>query len=136
MIAYMIHRGGQANMVSWFSWFEVSAIFCTELEEEIIFVKGNELLPPTGLKRFPPVSVCPHLMMHFSCTFSSLYLQIRLYDTAIRLGQLQKRHEVPVDPEEYARDNLKFGLVEVVYEWAKVHTRILIGLFSKTSVKF
>lgn len=43
----------------------------------------------------------------------------RLYDTAIRLGQLQKRHEVPVDPEEYARDNLKFGLVEVVYEWAK-----------------
>lgn len=43
----------------------------------------------------------------------------RLYDTAIRLGQLQKHHEVPVDPEEYARDNLKFGLVEVVYEWAK-----------------
>ncbi|VAI55656.1 unnamed protein product [Triticum turgidum subsp. durum] len=43
----------------------------------------------------------------------------RLYDTAINLGQLQKRHEVPVDPEEYARDNLKFGLVEVVYEWAK-----------------
>uniref|UniRef100_A0A453NE69 ATP-dependent RNA helicase Ski2/MTR4 C-terminal domain-containing protein n=1 Tax=Aegilops tauschii subsp. strangulata TaxID=200361 RepID=A0A453NE69_AEGTS len=43
----------------------------------------------------------------------------RLYDTAISLGQLQKRHEVPVDPEEYARDNLKFGLVEVVYEWAK-----------------
>jgi hypothetical protein len=127
---------GWANTVSRFSCFELSAIFCTELEEEIRFVKGNELLPLTVLNRFPPVSVCPHLMMHFSCTFSSLYLQIRLYDTAIRLGQLQKRHEVPVDPEEYARDNLKFGLVEVVYEWAKVHTRILIGIFSKMSVKF
>ncbi|CAO2044621.1 unnamed protein product [Urochloa humidicola] len=43
----------------------------------------------------------------------------RLYDTAIRLGQLQAQFKVPVDPEEYARDNLKFGLVEVVYEWAK-----------------
>lgn len=60
-------------------------------------------------------------MIHTSSTFcSSLCLRIRLYDTAISLGQLQKRHEVPVDPEEYARDNLKFGLVEVVYEWAKV----------------
>ncbi|KAF8776364.1 hypothetical protein HU200_003596 [Digitaria exilis] len=43
----------------------------------------------------------------------------RLYDTAIRLGQLQTQFKVPVDPEEYASDNLKFGLVEVVYEWAK-----------------
>ncbi|KAJ1277977.1 hypothetical protein BS78_04G044500 [Paspalum vaginatum] len=43
----------------------------------------------------------------------------RLYDTAIKLGQLQAQLKVPVDPEEYARDNLKFGLVEVVYEWAK-----------------
>ncbi|XP_025811051.1 DExH-box ATP-dependent RNA helicase DExH11 isoform X3 [Panicum hallii] len=43
----------------------------------------------------------------------------RLYDTAIRLGTLQAQFKVPVDPEEYARDNLKFGLVEVVYEWAK-----------------
>ncbi|XP_020086203.1 DExH-box ATP-dependent RNA helicase DExH11 isoform X3 [Ananas comosus] len=43
----------------------------------------------------------------------------RLYDTAIRLGELQAQFKVPVDPEEYARDNLKFGLVEVVYEWAK-----------------
>lgn len=46
--------------------------------------------------------------------------RIRLYDTAIRLGELQAQFKVPVDPEEYARDNLKFGLVEVVYEWAKV----------------
>jgi len=43
----------------------------------------------------------------------------RLYDTAIELGKLQADLQVPVDPEEYARDNLKFGLVEVVYEWAK-----------------
>ncbi|OEL22541.1 DExH-box ATP-dependent RNA helicase DExH11 [Dichanthelium oligosanthes] len=43
----------------------------------------------------------------------------RLYDTAIRLGELQAQLKVPVDPQEYARDNLKFGLVEVVYEWAK-----------------
>ncbi|XP_021720755.1 DExH-box ATP-dependent RNA helicase DExH11-like [Chenopodium quinoa] len=43
----------------------------------------------------------------------------RLYDTAIRLGQLQASFQLPVDPEEYARENLKFGLVEVVYEWAK-----------------
>ncbi|XP_072985738.1 DExH-box ATP-dependent RNA helicase DExH11 isoform X1 [Typha latifolia] len=43
----------------------------------------------------------------------------RLYDTAIKLGVLQAQLKVAVDPEEYARDNLKFGLVEVVYEWAK-----------------
>lgn len=49
-----------------------------------------------------------------------LFLCIRLYDTAIRLGKLQADFKIPVDPEEYARDNLKFGLVEVVYEWAKV----------------
>nr|XP_027070791.1 DExH-box ATP-dependent RNA helicase DExH11-like [Coffea arabica] len=43
----------------------------------------------------------------------------RLYDTAIRLGQLQASFKIQIDPEEYARENLKFGLVEVVYEWAK-----------------
>ncbi|KAH9661749.1 DExH-box ATP-dependent RNA helicase DExH11 [Citrus sinensis] len=43
----------------------------------------------------------------------------RLYNTAIRLGELQAHFKVQIDPEEYARDNLKFGLVEVVYEWAK-----------------
>ncbi|KAH9626614.1 hypothetical protein KSS87_005465 [Heliosperma pusillum] len=44
---------------------------------------------------------------------------IILYDTAIRLGELQAKFNLPIDPEEYAQDNLKFGLVEVVYEWAK-----------------
>ena len=43
----------------------------------------------------------------------------RLYKTAIRLGELQAQFNLPINPEEYARENLKFGLVEVVYEWAK-----------------
>ncbi|KAI8523660.1 hypothetical protein RHMOL_Rhmol13G0090800 [Rhododendron molle] len=43
----------------------------------------------------------------------------RLYETAVRLGELQAQRGVQINPEEYARDNLKFGLVEVVYEWAK-----------------
>ncbi|RZS09587.1 hypothetical protein BHM03_00040679, partial [Ensete ventricosum] len=47
------------------------------------------------------------------------FLVIMLYDTAIRLGQLQSQFKLAIDPVEYARENLKFGLVEVVYEWAK-----------------
>ncbi|XP_015873935.3 DExH-box ATP-dependent RNA helicase DExH11 isoform X3 [Ziziphus jujuba] len=43
----------------------------------------------------------------------------RLYDTAIRLGELQAKFKLQIDPQEYAQENLKFGLVEVVYEWAK-----------------
>ncbi|PON70872.1 ATP-dependent RNA helicase Ski [Parasponia andersonii] len=43
----------------------------------------------------------------------------RLYDTAIRLGELQAGFKLQISPEEYAKENLKFGLVEVVYEWAK-----------------
>ncbi|XP_055831950.1 DExH-box ATP-dependent RNA helicase DExH11 isoform X4 [Solanum dulcamara] len=43
----------------------------------------------------------------------------RLHETAIRLGGLQAQFKLPIDPEEYAQENLKFGLVEVVYEWAK-----------------
>ncbi|XP_031255224.1 DExH-box ATP-dependent RNA helicase DExH11 isoform X2 [Pistacia vera] len=43
----------------------------------------------------------------------------RLYNTAIRLGELQAHFKLQIDPVEYARENLKFGLVEVVYEWAK-----------------
>lgn len=47
-------------------------------------------------------------------------LYFRLFDTALRLGQLQAQFNLQVDPEEYVKENLKFGLVEVVYEWAKV----------------
>ncbi|KAJ6670688.1 ATP-DEPENDENT RNA AND DNA HELICASE [Salix viminalis] len=43
----------------------------------------------------------------------------RLYSTAIRLGELQSNYNLQINPEEYANENLKFGLVEVVYEWAK-----------------
>ncbi|MED6204578.1 Antiviral helicase ski2 [Stylosanthes scabra] len=43
----------------------------------------------------------------------------RLYNTAIRLGELQAHFNLPINPQEYAQENLKFGLVEVVYEWAK-----------------
>jgi antiviral helicase SKI2 len=43
----------------------------------------------------------------------------RLLDTAIRLGQLQTENKINIEPQEYAQENLKFGLVEVVYEWAK-----------------
>lgn len=43
-----------------------------------------------------------------------------MYNTALKLGKLQAEFKIQVDPEEYARENLKFGLVEVVYEWAKV----------------
>lgn len=43
----------------------------------------------------------------------------RLNETAIRLGELQAQFKLPIDPKEYAQENLKFGLVEVVYEWAK-----------------
>lgn len=49
-----------------------------------------------------------------------IFLYSRLYDTAIRLGELQAKLKLQVDPQEYAQENLKFGLVEVVYEWAKV----------------
>ncbi|KAK7333272.1 hypothetical protein VNO80_30037 [Phaseolus coccineus] len=43
----------------------------------------------------------------------------RLYKTAIRLGELQAQFNLPINPADYAQENLKFGLVEVVYEWAK-----------------
>lgn len=43
----------------------------------------------------------------------------RLYDTAVKLGELQADFKIQIEPQEYARENLKFGLVEVVYEWAK-----------------
>jgi len=51
---------------------------------------------------------------------TDLFPSCRLYDTAIRLGQLQAHFKLSIDPEEYAQENLKFGLVQVVYEWAKV----------------
>ncbi|KAL8159337.1 hypothetical protein V2J09_000874 [Rumex salicifolius] len=43
----------------------------------------------------------------------------RLNKTAIILGRIQAEFKLQIDPREYAAENLKFGLVEVVYEWAK-----------------
>ncbi|KAH7404973.1 hypothetical protein KP509_15G051600 [Ceratopteris richardii] len=43
----------------------------------------------------------------------------RMTATAIRLGSLQAEHGLNIIPQDYAHDTLKFGLVEVVYEWAK-----------------
>ncbi|GLJ42713.1 hypothetical protein SUGI_0885500 [Cryptomeria japonica] len=43
----------------------------------------------------------------------------RLFNTALRLGNTQAYYGLPVNPQDYAKDSLKFGLVEVVYEWAK-----------------
>ncbi|KAK4360302.1 hypothetical protein RND71_019254 [Anisodus tanguticus] len=54
----------------------------------------------------------------------------RLYETALRLGELQPQFKLPIDPQEYAQENLKFGLVEVVYEWAKVRKPALISTAS------
>jgi antiviral helicase SKI2 len=72
---------------------------------------------------FLPRIPLTYIIRNCGCIFSEdMFLCIRLYDTAIKLGKLQAEFKIPVDPEEYARDNLKFGLVEVVYEWAKVCT--------------
>lgn len=54
-----------------------------------------------------------------SLTPKLLQAKQRLYETAIRLGDAQALCNLQINPEEYARENLKFGLVEVVYEWAK-----------------
>jgi hypothetical protein len=56
LTTYMIVRGGQTRFHG-LAGFGLVHFFCTKLEVEIRFVKGNELLPLTGLKRFPPVSI-------------------------------------------------------------------------------
>lgn len=40
--------------------------------------------------------------------------------TAVRLGEIQAHHGLPINAVDFARGTLRFGLVEVVYEWAKV----------------
>lgn len=35
------------------------------------------------------------------------------------LGRLQREHGLPIDPDENVKLNLNFGLVDVVYEWAR-----------------
>ena len=43
----------------------------------------------------------------------------RLWATALRLGAVQAGEELPLTPDEYAGGALNFGLMEVVYEWAR-----------------
>jgi len=43
-----------------------------------------------------------------------------LHKTTVRLVELQAQFNLPISPEEYAQENLKFGIVEVVSEWANV----------------
>ncbi|KAI9141382.1 antiviral helicase [Paraphysoderma sedebokerense] len=39
--------------------------------------------------------------------------------TAIRIADIQESCGLPIKAADYIQDNLKFGLVEVVYEWAR-----------------
>lgn len=41
-----------------------------------------------------------------------------LEELALRAGEEQRAHGLQIDPQEYARDALKCGLMQVVYEWA------------------
>ncbi|CAB4282330.1 unnamed protein product [Prunus armeniaca] len=95
---------------------------CTKLEEHIILAREikrhkeevNALkyeMSDEALQQMPDFQGRNKLI-------SDIY-HFRLYNTAIRLGELQGHFKVQINPEEYARENLKFGLVEVVYEWAK-----------------
>jgi antiviral helicase SKI2 len=43
----------------------------------------------------------------------------RTFDLAVNAGTTQKSKGLPIDPPEYASNALKFGLCEVVHEWAK-----------------
>ena len=52
------------------------------------------------------------------CPPSSL-LTCQVVTIARSLGRLQRDHGLPVDPEENVNLNLNFGLVDVVYEWAR-----------------
>ncbi|XP_068638074.1 DExH-box ATP-dependent RNA helicase DExH11 [Aristolochia californica] len=54
-----------------------------------------------------------------SLTDKLAHAKQRLCETATRLAKLQAHFNVAVNPDDYVQDNLKFGLVEVVYEWAK-----------------
>lgn len=43
---------------------------------------------------------------------------MRMKTIALNLGQLQKNKGLEIDPLEYCETSLRFGLVEVVYEWS------------------
>lgn len=43
----------------------------------------------------------------------------RVVDIARGLGALQARHGLPTSPDDFAKANLNFGVVDVVYDWAR-----------------
>ena len=43
----------------------------------------------------------------------------RMHNIAMELGQLQKDHGLIIEPKDYADNALNFGLVHVVYDWAR-----------------
>lgn len=43
----------------------------------------------------------------------------RMRNIAMELGQLQKDHGLMIEPKDYADNALNFGLVHVVYDWAR-----------------
>ncbi|XP_021843496.1 probable trehalose-phosphate phosphatase F isoform X3 [Spinacia oleracea] len=52
----------------------------------------------------------PRLRLTHGCKIVCYHYQI---------GPVQEEFKIPVTPEEYTRNNLKFSLVDVVYEWEK-----------------
>ena len=43
----------------------------------------------------------------------------RLTEITIALANIQRKCELDVMPAEYVRDNVNWGLMQVVYEWAR-----------------
>ncbi|CAM9732466.1 unnamed protein product [Phaeothamnion confervicola] len=66
----------------------------------LIFQEKNSDAPPTMTPR-----------LQHACQ--------EVVDLARGLGQLQFDHGLVTDPEDVARQNLNFGLADVVYEWAR-----------------
>lgn len=48
-----------------------------------------------------------------------LLFERQVVTIAQSLGRLQREHGLPIDPDENVKLNLNFGLVDVVYEWAR-----------------
>lgn len=48
-----------------------------------------------------------------------MYTSKQVITIAHDLGRLQQDHKLEIDPEENIKTNLNFGLVDVVYEWAR-----------------
>ncbi|KAE8691783.1 ATP-dependent RNA helicase SKI2 [Hibiscus syriacus] len=102
-------------------------------EDLVVQIKGQtKVYLPILL--FIYVKFLLHRLFCFDILISMLLL---LCDTAIRLGNLQAEFKKPVTPEEYAQENLKFGLVEVGTPFADICqlTDVPEGLIVRTIVR-